>query len=344
MRLTRRGKAVATLVVLFLLLGIPAAVGVVYLNSIGVTSSSSPGEAVEVEVPEGTTMTEVGDLLEEEGVITSATGFRIASFIQGGDEGIQAGTYQLSTGLSARDALERMLEGPEVKFITVTFPEGSWLPEFADRLDEDTDIKGRDFLRVLESGEVNSDILPDDSNNNFEGLLFPSTYQIVEEDTAQTLAQRLVNETEKQLANVDTSGVGAMGYSKYEILNVASMIQAEAGVSQDRGKIARVIYNRLDQGMSLGIDATVIYALGERTNSLTASDLEIDSPFNTRRFAGLPPTPIGAAGAEAIRAAANPAEGPWLYYVLSDCDGRHAFSVDYNDFLADKADYQNLTC
>src|SRR5665809_99664 len=84
-----------------------------------------------------------------------------------------------------------MLEGPEVKFITVTFPEGSWLPEFADRLDEDTNIRGRDFLRALESGEVKSNILPNDSNN-FEGLLFPSTYQIVEEDSAQTLAQRLV--------------------------------------------------------------------------------------------------------------------------------------------------------
>ena len=343
MRLTRRGKAVATLVVLFLLLGIPAAVGVVYLSSIGVTSSSSPGEAVEVEIPEGTTMTEVGEILEAEGVIKSAQGFRFVSFLGGGDEGIQAGTYELSTGLSARDALDRMLEGPVVRFITVTFPEGSWLPEFAERLDEDTSIRGRDFLRVLESGEVKSSILPKDSNN-FEGLLFPSTYQVVEEDTAQTLAQRLVDETEKQLAKVDTSRVEAMGYSKYDILNVASMIQAEAGVSRDRGKIARVIYNRLDENIALGIDATVIYALGERKNSLTSSDLEIDSPFNTRKVAGLPPTPIGAPGAEAIEAAANPVEGPWLYYVLSDCDGKHAFSVDYDDFLADKADYQNLTC
>jgi len=343
MKLTRRGKAVTTLVVLFLLLGVPAAVGVVYLNSIGVTSSSSPGQTVEVEVPEGTTMTEVGELLEQEGVIKSAQGFRFVSIFAGGDEGIQAGTYQLTTGLSARDALDRMLEGPEVKFITVTFPEGSWLPEFAERLEEDTAIGGREFLRVLESGRVRSKILPDGSNN-FEGLLFPSTYQIVEEDNARAIAQRLVDETEKQLNNVDTSRAEAMGYSKYEIMIVASMIQAEAGVSQDRGKIARVIYNRVDEGMMLGIDATVIYALGERTNSLTAEDLEVESPFNTRKVAGLPPTPIGSPGAEAIRAAANPAEGPWLYYVLSDCDGRHAFSVDYNDFLADKADYQNLTC
>jgi UPF0755 protein len=343
MKLTRRGKAVATLVVLLLLLGIPAAVGVVYLNSIGVASSSTPGKTVEVEIPEGTSMTEVGEILEDEGVIKKAIGFRIVSYFQGGDEGIQAGTYQLTTGLSARDALDRMLEGPEVEFITVTFPEGSWLPEFAEKLDEDTAIEGRDFLRVLESGKVKSNILPGDSNN-FEGLLFPSTYQIIEEDTARSLAQRLVDETEKQLDKVDTSAAEAMGYSKYEILTIASMIEAEAGVSRDRGKIARVIYNRLDRGMALGIDATVIYALGERKNSLTSEDLEVDSPFNTRKVVGLPPTPIGAPGAEAIKAAANPVDGPWLYYVLSDCDGRHAFSVDYSDFLADKADYQNLSC
>ena len=343
MKLTRRGKAVTTLVVLFLLLGVPAVLGVVYLKSIGVTSSSSPGQTVKVEVPEGTTMTEVGELLEQKGVIKSAQGFRFVSFFQGGDEGIQAGTYELTTGLSARDALDRMLEGPQVKFITATFPEGSWLPEFAERLEEDTGVKGREFLRVLESGKVKSNILPDDSNN-FEGLLFPSTYQIVEEDTARTIAQRLVDETEKQLNGVDTSRARAMGYSNYQIMIIASMIQAEAGVSQDRAKIARVIYNRLDEGMMLGIDATVIYALGERKNSLTGQDLEVDSPFNTRKVAGLPPTPIGAPGAEAMKAAAHPAEGPWLYYVLSDCDGRHAFSVEYNDFLADKADYQNLSC
>ncbi|MGH2750405.1 MAG: endolytic transglycosylase MltG [Actinomycetota bacterium] len=343
MTMTRRGKAVMTLFILFLLLGVPALAGVVYLNSIGVTSSSSPGKMVEVEIPEGTTVTEVGELLERKGVIKSAFGFRLASFINSGDEGVQAGTYLLALGLSARDALDQILEGPEVKFITVTFPEGSWLPEFAQKLDEETDIKGRDLLRALEAGKVKSNILPGDSTN-FEGLLFPSTYQVVEEDTAEVLAQRLVNQMEEQLEKIDTSKAEALGYSKYEILIVASMIEAEAGVSRDRGKIARVIYNRLDQGIALGIDATVIYALGERKNSLTQSDLEVDSPFNTRKVAGLPPTPIGAPGAEAIKAAVDPVEGPWLYYVLADCDGRHAFSVDYNDFLADKAEYQNLSC
>lgn len=343
MKLTRRGRAVFILVTLLMLIGVPALGAILYLNSIGVTSSSTPGKMVAFEIPEGTSITEVGDLLEEKGIIKSALGFRVATYLHGGDEGIQAGTYELSSGLSARDALDKILEGPEVKFITVTFPEGSWLTEFASGLTENTDIKGKEFLETLESGRVKSELLPEGSTN-FEGLLFPSTYQLIEEDTAETLARRLVNEMESRLDEADLSKAEAMGYSKYEILIIASMIQAEAGVSEDTGKIARVIYNRLDRGIMLGIDATVIYGLGERTNSLTVSDLDSDSPYNTRKVAGLPPTPIGAPGAEALRAAGNPPAGPWVYYVLKDCNGRHAFSVDYDDFLADKANYQDLSC
>ena len=343
MKLTRRGRATLTLVALLILIGLPALGGIFYLNSIGVTSSSSPGKMVEFEIPEGTNITEVGDLLEKKGIIKSAFGFRVATYLHGGDEGIQAGTYELSSGLSARDALDKILEGPDVKFITVTFPEGSWLTEFASGLTENTDIDGKDFLRTLESGKVDSNLLPEGSTN-FEGLLFPSTYQLIEKDTPKTIAQRLVNEMESQLAKTDLSKAEAMGYSQYEILIIASMIQAEAGVSEDTGKIARVIYNRLHQGIMLGIDATVIYGLGERKNSLTVSDLDSDSPYNTRKVGGLPPTPIGAPGAEALRAAGKPPEGPWVYYVLKDCEGRHAFSVDYDDFLADKANYQDLSC
>jgi len=328
---------------LLILIGVPALGGILYLNSIGVTSSSAPGKMVAFEIPAGTSITEVGELLEKKGIIKSAFGFRVATYLHGGDEGIQAGTYELSSGLSARDALDTILEGPEVKFITVTFPEGSWLTEFASGLTENTDIDGEDFLQTLESGKVEANLLPEGSTN-FEGMLFPSTYQLIEKDTPKTIAQRLVNEMESQLDKANLSKAEAMGYSQYEILIIASMIQAEAGVSEDTGKIARVIYNRLDQGIMLGIDATVIYGLGERKNSLTATDLDSESPYNTRKVPGLPPTPIGAPGAEALKAAGNPPEGPWVYYVLKDCDGRHAFSVDYDDFLADKANYQDLSC
>jgi UPF0755 protein len=142
--------------------------------------------------------------------------------------------------------------------------------------------------------------------------------------------------TEVGLPDASNKLAGVAGnrvLTPYEVVVVASMIEAEAKVPEEKPMMARVIYNRLGLGMSLGIDATVIYALGERTDQLTRSDLEVESPFNTRRYPGLPPTPIGSPGRASLEAALNPAEGEWLYYVLTDEDGRHYFTEDYDDFL-----------
>jgi UPF0755 protein len=181
--------------------------------------------------------------------------------------------------------------------------------------------------------------------DNLEGLLFPSTYQIVRKDSEADVARRLVDQTVEETVELDFEAkAAARGVTPYEAVIVASMIEAEAKAPGDRGKIARVIYNRLDEGMRLGIDATVLYALGEHKNVLTNADLAVDSPYNTRKVAGLPPTPIGAPGAGSLEAAVNPAEGDWLYYVVSDCAGHHAFSESYDEFLQNKAKYQALEC
>jgi UPF0755 protein len=286
----------------------------------------------------------VGQLLADKGIIKSALGWKISLYLDGGAEDIQAGKYQLRTGLTPKDALAALLANPPHEdFTTVTFPEGSWLVDFARIIEKNTDLSGAKFLRLLNNGAVTSSLLPADQTS-MEGLLFPSTYQVVGRDTEKTLAERLAGQMDKEVASLDFSTVTDMGYTVYDAINVASMVEAEAKVDSDRARIARVIYNRLQKGMTLGIDATISYALGEHKTSLTESDLAVDSPYNTRLVAGLPPTPIGAPGAESLRAAAAPAEGDWLYYVVSDCSGHHAFSVDYNDFLRNKAAYQRLNC
>lgn len=346
MTLTRRGKVVATLTIFGVLLGAPALGGYLYLRSVGLFGSSNPGKVVQITIPKGAGTDTIGKILEREGVIESATGFRYASYLDGGIEDIQAGQYELPTGLTARDALKALTEeGPLAEeFVTVTFPEGAWLEDFAGNLDDKTHLSGERFLELVENGGVSSELLPD-GVTTLEGLLFPSTYQIIEKDTERSVAERLVREMEEQMAAIDfEQKAEALGVTPYEALIVASMIEAEAAIDADRDKISRVIYNRIDQGIALGIDATVIYALGEHTQELTQSDLEIDSPYNTRKYAGMPPTPIGAPGKESLEAAVNPADGEWLYYVLSDCEGHHAFSVDYNDFLNDKNAYQSLNC
>ncbi len=343
MKLTGRGKFIVALIVLLVLFGGPALAGYVYLNSIGVWGESDPGRKVEVEIPEGTSGIEAGGILEEAGVIASGFGFRIALYLNAGDEQIQAGTYELPTGLNAQDAIDALAKGPVVEFVTVTYPEGSWLTEFAARTEEATHISGDRFLDLATSGKVRSNFQPDDVDT-LEGLLFPSTYQVVEKDTARSLLKRVVTEFENQVGKLDFAKVEQMGYTPYQAIIIASMVEAEAQLDRERGKIARVMYNRLEVGDRLGIDATVLYALGERKDTLTVSELDVDSPYNTRKFTGLPPTPIGAPGIDSLRAALDPPEGDWYFYVLADCDGRHAFSETASEFARDKAAYQALEC
>lgn len=344
MTLTRRGRLVTVLGVVGVIALLAVGGGAVYLRAIGVNGTSHPGKAVSFEIPKGSNAHDVGSLLEEKGVIDSALGFRIAAYLEGGFEDIQSGRYELPTGLTARDALHRLIErGPDAEFVNVTFPEGSWLTDFARIVGENTHISADKFLKVVTSGSIASKYRPSDVKT-MEGLLFPSTYQVVESDTAESLATRLADEFEKRADALDFSDAQARGLSPYQAMIVASMVEAEARVDADRAKIAAVIYNRLAAGMTLGIDATVQYALGEHKQDLTVTDLDIDSPYNTRKFTGLPPTPIGAPGEASMQAAVQPADGDWLYYVLADCDGHHAFSVDYSDFLADKQAYQDLQC
>jgi len=319
--------------------------GYLYLRSIGVYGASDPGEPVSITIPKGATFAEVGAILVDQGVIESELGWRIANYLDGGGDEIQAGEYELLTGLSARDALAALLEsGPAgEEFVVVTFQEGLWLTEFAATLAAATDLSEEKFLDLVTTGKVRSSLQPE-GVDTLEGLLFPSTYQIAVSDTERKVARRLVQEMEDQVAALDLSYAKSVNLTPYDIVNIASMIEAETRVDSERPMVARVIYNRLSQGIPLGIDATYLYALGERKDFLTESDLAIDSPYNLRQNLGLPPTPIGAPGAASLEAAANPAEGDWLFYVLADCEGNHAFSETNDEFLQDKAHYQTLDC
>jgi UPF0755 protein len=314
------------------------------LRSLGLVGTGAPqGEAV-ITVPRGASALEIGLLLEERGVVSSALGFRIAAYLDGGGDSIQAGRYLLARHMGARQALRALVGGPEAEeFVTVTYPEGAWLTDFARITADKTHLSGRRMLRLARSGRVPSELRPP-SVDTMEGLLFPSTYQVVGRDDERALLRRLTREFEEQVSTVDLGRARSLGYSAYEVVIVASMVEAEARVASDRDRIAAVIYNRLARDMTLGIDATVLYALGAHKETLDADDLRIDSPYNTRLHQGLPPTPIGAPGLASLRAAASPAPGEWLYFVVKDCAGNHAFSRSYERFLENKAAYQALHC
>ena len=297
------------------------------------------GEEVSVTVPPGSTTGQIANLLEREGVVTNATVFQY--YARWRDAGpFNAGVYDgLHKRSAMSDVIDRLDEGPlPPNFTEIAIPEGYWMQDIAatilQRFPQMNDVE---LFTALST--VRSRYQPEDSTN-LEGLLFPATYRVEEGDELDE--QKLIRQmTETFDATADEIGLSnttvaseAAGreLSPYEVVIVASMIEEEAKIPEERPMVARVIYNRLREGMMLGIDATVLYAIGEQKEELTRTDLNVDSPYNTRRFTGLPPTPIASPGRDALVAALNPAEGPWLYYVIEDADGRHFFTESSSEF------------
>jgi UPF0755 protein len=172
-------------------------------------------------------------------------------------------------------------------------------------------------------------------------MILPETYFVEDKDTEKTLLTRMVGALDQAAIELDIENASArLGITPYEALIVASLIEEEAKVDEDRGQIARVIYNRLEEGMPLGIDATILYAQDRIGGKVLYRDLEVASPYNTYKTVGLPPTPIASPGRESIEAALNPPPGPWLYYVLADANGKHAFATTSAEFERYKAQAQ----
>ena len=340
-RLTRRGRIVLGALAVLLVVGLGA--GVWLLRQ--VNPSGGPGEKIAVDIVPGTSASVVATKLEDTGVITSARIFRLYLKATGGAGSIQAGEYELRKNLSMGKARAALRRGPSIKFQKLTVPEGLTLEQIADRVGE---LPGRSrdkFLSAAKSGAVRSKWQPPGSTN-LEGLLFPDTYLVTDKEDEAGIVRRLVSRFDQVADEVGleaAAGAGQGGQAKppslspYEVIVAASLVESEAKVKDDRSLIASVISNRLQQGMKLQIDATVLYAIGHKDKVLY-KDLEVDSPYNTYKIDGLPPTPISAAGKASLEAVLHPADTPYLYYVLSDKNGKHAFATTSSEFEALKAE------
>ena len=325
------------LVALLLLLGVMAGgLGAVWLQR-RIDPPGDPGRQVSIDVPQGATTADVAELLAAEDVVSDARIFRYYLRVRGGGP-FQAGSYRLRQNSSMGDARAGLEEGPRLAFTDVTVPEGRWVSDVAEIVAEVPGFDAAVFTAELESGVVRSLYQPQDVTS-LEGLLFPDTYRVDENEDEQAVLARMVSTLDQLATELGYADAAArVGREPYEVLIIASLVEAEAQRDGDRAKIARVIYNRLAQNMTLGIDATVYYALQRRGGNLTQSDLEVDSPYNTRVNPGLPPTPIGLPGRASLEAAINPEPGPWLYYVLADEEGNHAFSESYAEFQRNVAE------
>ncbi|MEZ5180777.1 MAG: endolytic transglycosylase MltG [Acidimicrobiales bacterium] len=297
-----------------------------------------PGSVVAIVVPEGTTSSGVAKLMADEGVITNSTLFNL--WVNGkGLDSVQAGTYELREDMSFREAVDALNAGPEstpqVATTKVTIPEGYTVAQIVARIAEQVPrLTVEDLQGALDRGEVQSALQPEGSTN-YEGLLFPATYEVTDEDTAVDVLDRMAAEMDARAAQLGLDDAAATLSAEtgeqldaYDLLTIASLVQEEAGSAEEAPKIARVITNRLREGWALGIDATSRYLASIEGGDI---DLESDSPYNTRLQVGLPPTPIASPGAYALEAAAAPEAGPWMYYVLTD-PGVHTFAVTDAEF------------
>jgi peptidoglycan lytic transglycosylase G len=299
-------------------------------------------DAVVVKIPPGSSAGEIGDLLASKDVVDSGFFFALRARI-GGDRGkLRAGTYTLKRSMPYKDALAALTEAPKAApTIDVTLPEGPSRRELAPRVKQ-AGVRGS----YVKASERSKALKPRNygapkGTKSLEGFLFPDTYQLRSRTaTARQLVDMQVRTFRREFSKVDLARAKRRHLSRYDVLIIASMIEREAQVAKDRRLISAVIYNRLEKGIPLGIDATLRYRLNNWTKSLRESELNIDSDFNTRRRMGLPPTPIGNPGLASLRAAADPASNKYLFYVVKPCgNGAHAFSSTDAQFQKDVAAY-----
>jgi UPF0755 protein len=330
-----------------LLIGAAAVLGVVALVVLanvfaGLVSSPStaatvePGAPVTVVVAPGSAASTIYQSLADAGVVSYSEIEGVASEADVEDK-LQAGTFDLETGMSGADVLRILLEGgTSGDARTITIIEGWTVAKIAMELAARTEHTEQDFVSALVTGSVSSPYLPDPAEDvtdlqRWEGLFYPAKYQIPEGTSATVILQNMSDEMVRRFETVDWSTVDDLGISRYEALVIGSIIEREAGTEDDRRVISSVVHNRLGVPMRLQIDSTVIYALGSNPGRVLAEHLETSSPYNTYRVDGLPPTPIGTVSEPSLVAAVHPVDSDYLFYVLKSADGSHAFAVTYEE-------------
>jgi UPF0755 protein len=295
---------------------------------------------VVVQVPRGATAGEIADLLAEEEVVASSTFFELRLTLAGRRSDVLAGTYTLARDMPYSDAIDTLTTPPSERTITVTVPEG-YSREQTAALVTESGLDGS-FEQASESSRgFDPARYGGDGAENLEGFLYPATYELKPGASAEDLVADQLEAFEQNFSDVDLGYAKSKNLTPYDVLIIASMIEEEVMVPEERKLVAAVIYNRLADGEPLFIDATIRYATGNYTEPLTESELAIDSPYNTRTNAGLPPGPIGNPGIESIEAAANPSDADYRYYVVKPgtC-GEHVFSTTQAEHDAAVARYE----
>ncbi|TSC71715.1 MAG: UPF0755 protein [Parcubacteria group bacterium Gr01-1014_38] len=324
----------------------------VLLSSVGRQLGNAPvnpkaTQTIFVELPPGLSARAVAEKLTDAGLLRSSTGFVLMTIVRGAREKLQAGTYEFSPRDSGAAILSRLIGGDTSPTdVSVTFPEGFTLKQMAERLDAQGIVKKDPFLAAATADRFRGefDVLKSAlAGASLEGYLFPDTYRLYKDSDPRAVIQRLLHRFQEQLdvaqrETIATPGGEHPAASVHALVTIASIVEREVRTPDDRRLVAGILWDRFRAGVGLEADATVRYVTGDWDNPLTVQDLAIDSPYNTRKYRGLPPGPIGNPGLVSLEAALKPTPSDYGYY-LSAPDGRTIFSKTLDEHNRAKAQH-----
>lgn len=301
---------------------------------------------VTVDIPQGSTVNDIAEILEENNVVDSAEHFIFLCKINGEGSGFKFGTYVFNGGSDFFEIVEKLNSGNSIdNSIHITVKEGMWLREIAEAVADEGLCSADEFMKAANSRDYDYDFVKDipERDNLLEGYLYPETYYVQPDSKPEEIVDMMLQQFDKVCTADDIySKVKKSGKSLDDIVIIASLVEAEVKYDDERPVVASVIYNRLDKGMKLQIDASVIYSIGERVSRVFYSDLEKADEHNTYYTDGLPVGPICSPRASSLAAATEPADTNYLYYVVENKEtGKHYFTANYDEFLKASEKYKN---
>jgi UPF0755 protein len=325
------GLAVATVLCVGVIVG---AASLWFRNAVYV-DRGLPAQQTDVIVPRGSTFAQVVAVLQDRGVLQNPLAFRLLARLRHVDADVKAGEYRFPAHQTSDEILVRLVRGEQFA-VWVTIPEGFTAHEIAGALSARAlgDASAYDRLFLHDGGIT----IGGTHTVNLEGYLFPSTYLVPTDDRPDRVAKLLVGQFRRELPRDAEARAKALGQTVPGVVTIASLVEREGKADEDRPLIASVIYNRLRRGMPLEVDASIEYTFPEHHDVITKRDLEVDSPYNTYRHTGLPPTPIANPGKASLDAAFAPANSEYLYYVAKP-DGHSAFAKTLDEHNANVARY-----
>ncbi len=338
----KNNKSIINILLVILIVVVIGVIGAqnYYKEALGPMSRDNPS-SVKIIIPAASSTTTIGNILYENGLIKNQLIFKYQVKNKNVDSKLKAGEYDLSTGMDLNTIIDNLSKGVKSSnTVRFTIPEGYEIRQIAEKLEKEGLINKERFLELVENKknfEEQYSFLKDlEKDQSLEGFLFPSTYEIFVGSTEEEIIGKMLKEFHRIYKKDIESKLEEMNLTLNEAITLASIVEREGKVDEERPLMSAVFHNRLKKGMLLQSCATVQYILGERKEVLSTADTQIPSPYNTYIHEGLPPAPIASPGEAAIVAALNPADVDYLFFVLTGSDGSHTFTKTYDEHIRAK--------